>query len=139
MKIYHIKKTGESKNLGAKIEFNQLMQLIKSGTIMLRNINGDLQEDFRIRFIPEERKRDRGSLKIIKSYFILGIEIGKKGFDNYFPREIFNEEKKRFRSIERLAVYLEGARNIKIEDWIINPSKTILNTLKQSQDSRALN
>lgn len=130
MKIYLIEKKFANKliNLGGKIDLTSLNKELNLGnTIILRNVEGEIQTDFRIRKVPEVRKRDRG-YKTIKAFYVINLEIGKKGFENFSPKEVINEQNLRFRSLDRLIIMLEAKQKLNKADWLIDRTK-------KSQDS----
>ena len=122
MKIYLIDKTSPSKklvNLGGKIAIDKLNKLLNGGnSVLLRNIDGESQTDLRIRKVPQTRKMDRG-YKIIKAYYTINLEIGRKGFEAFSPKQVVFEQNLRFSSLDRLANMLESKQKLKRADWII--------------------
>jgi hypothetical protein len=121
MKIfYYASGSGKLINLGGKIKLSQLNSLLnQKRTILLRNLNRGLQYDFRIRKVPEENKMIRGQMKLIKEYYILSVEVGNEHFDDFSPKQTLDEQKFRFRSLERALNMLQEKQNIKRADWII--------------------
>jgi len=121
MKIYLIDKSSNNKlvNLGGKITLAKLNQLLNSkNTILLREVSGVSQSDFRIRKVPEIHKMDRG-YKTIKAFYHVNLELGKTGFENFSPKEVSYEQNLRFHSLDRLLNMLEAKQKIKRADWII--------------------
>ena len=121
MKIYLIDKSSNKKliNLGGKIAFDKLNKFIDAGhTILVRKIQDVSQSDFRIRKVPEEMKTDRG-FKTLKAYYLVNLEIGKEGFENFSPKEVSYEQTMRFHSLERAINMLESKQKLIRADWVI--------------------
>ncbi len=121
MKIYLIDKSSNKKlvNLGGKIALDKLNKFIEAGhTIMVRKIADGGQSDFRIRKVPQEMKTDRG-FKMIKAYYVVNMEIGKEGFENFSPKEVSYEQTMRFRSLDRAMNMLESKQKLAKRDWVI--------------------
>jgi hypothetical protein len=121
MKIYLIEKTATKKliNLGGKITLDRLnKELDKGNTVLLRIINGETQTDLRLRKVPEIRKKDRG-YKIIKAFYALNIEFGKKDFDIFSPKVVLNEQNLRFHSLERAINMLQAKQRLNRADWLV--------------------
>jgi hypothetical protein len=121
MKIfYYAPGSGKLIGLGGKTALTKISSLLNSGSsILLRQSDEKMQYDFRIRKVPEQKKQDRGFLKIIKEYYILNIEVGKPGFHEFVPKESLNEQSFRFRSLDRALNMLETKQGIKKVDWLI--------------------
>ena len=89
MKIYLIDKSSNNKliNLGAKITLDKLNGFLNKGNALLvRNITGGVQSDFRIRKVPEAKKIDRG-YKTIKAHYMVNLEMGDEGFEAFSPKK----------------------------------------------------
>jgi len=124
MKIYLIEKTSDKRlvNLGGKITLDKLNTLLNKGnTVLLRNISGNTQTDLRLRKVPEEMKTDKG-YKMIKAYYVINIEIGKKGFEDFSPKEVSFEQNLRFASLDRAINQLEIKQGLKRADWVMEKS-----------------
>jgi len=121
MNIFYYKLgTGKLNNLGAKIQLKKLDNILNLGSsILLREVGGNFQHDFRIRKVPERKKEDRGMIKIVKEFYILSIEVGKQGFHEFRPKQVMNEQEFRFRSLDRAINMLEVKQGVKKADWII--------------------
>jgi hypothetical protein len=122
MKLYLIEKTSSKRlvNLGGKIPLDKLnKELDKGNTVLIRHIDGDMQTDFRIRKVPQIRKMDRG-YKTIKAFYVVNVELGKTGFDIFFPKKVNHEQHLRFHSLERAINMLEEKQNLKRADWLID-------------------
>ena len=121
MKIFLIDKSSNKKlvNLGGKITFLKLNQFIDKGhTVLVRRIQDGSQSDFRIRKVPEEMKTDRG-YKTLKAYYLVNLEIGKEGFENFSPKEVSYEQTLRFHSLERAINMLQTKQKLIRADWVI--------------------
>ena len=124
MKIYLIEKTSDKRliNLGGKIALDKLNTLLNKGdTILLRNIDRESQTDLRIRKVPEEKKMDRG-YKTIKAYYIINLEMGKRGFESFSPKQVSFEQNLRFAGLDRAINMLEVKQGLKRADWVIGKS-----------------
>jgi hypothetical protein len=121
MKIfYYAANSGKLINLGGKIKISQLNLILNQGSsILIRTIKNEMQYDFRIRKVPQQTKRDRREVKVIKEYYLLSVEVGKEHFDEFIPKKVMNEQTFRFRSLERAINMLQEKQNIKKDDWII--------------------
>lgn len=125
MKLYLIDKNSKNKtklmNLGGKIAFEKLNKLIDAGqTILIRRISEESgsQSDFRIRKVPQEMKTDRG-YKTIRAYYLVNLEFGRAGFENFVPKEVSYEQTLRFRSLDRAINMLESKQKLPRADWVI--------------------
>lgn len=123
MKIYLIDKNSKNKtklvNLGGKITFAKIDNATMQGnTILLRDITNGMQTDYRIRRVKEETKKDRG-FKTLKAFYVVNIEIGKEGFDSFYPKKVSLEQTFRFHSLERAINMLEAKQGLKRADWVI--------------------
>ena len=122
MRIYLIEKTSNKKliNLGGKIALSKLNEELERGnTILIKNIEGELQSDIRIRKVPEVHKRDRG-YKTIKAFYAVNIELSKTGSENFFPKEAYNEQNLRFHNLDRAINMLEAKQRLNRADWTKN-------------------
>lgn len=122
MQIYLLEKTSTKRliNLGAKITLNRLNnELNKGNTILIRSIEGDFQSDIRLRKVPETTKMDRG-FRTVKEFYVANMELGKKGFEKFFPKEVSHEQNLRFASLERALNMLEVKQKINRADWIVD-------------------
>lgn len=123
MKIFQIDKTSSDKkliNLGGKIAFEKLNTVLNSGnSIMLRVVHGNIQSELRIKKVAQATKMDRG-YKTIKAYYTVNIQVGKEGFENFFPKQITFEQNLRFANLDRLVNMLERKQGIKRGDWVID-------------------
>jgi len=106
-------------NLGGKITLDKLNFFLNQGnTILIRDITGTTQSDLRLRKVPEEMKTDRGYKKI-KAYYMVNLEIGKTGFEQFSPKQVSFEQNLRFASLERALNMLETKQGLKRADWVI--------------------
>jgi len=121
MKIfYYAPGSGRLISLGGKTALKKITNILNLGSsILLRDSDERMQSDFRIRKVPEQKKQDRGKIKIIKEYYILSIEVGRPGFHEFRPKQVMNEQSFRFRSLDRAINMLETKQGIKKSDWII--------------------
>lgn len=116
-------------NLGGKIALDKLNAMLDNGnTILVREINGELQSDIRIRKVGQVRKMDKG-YKTIKAHYMVNIELGKTGFENFIPKEIKNEQSLRFHSLDRALNMLEVKEGLKRRDWVIEGREASLNLI----------
>lgn len=121
MQIYLIEKRSNKRliNLGAKITLERLNEELERGnSLLLRRIVGDIQSDFRLRKVPEIKRRDRKD-KTIKAFYSANLEMGKKGFETFSPKEVSYEQNLRFASLERAINMIEANQRLKRTDWII--------------------
>ncbi len=122
MKIYLIDKTLSSKkilNLGGKIALDKLNKLLDAGnTVLIRNITGGTQSDFRIRRVAESRKMDR-SCKTVKAHYLVNLEMGKQGFETFSPKEAGYEQTLRFHSLDRALNMLEAKQKLLRANWVL--------------------
>lgn len=120
MKIFYYAGNSKLISLGGKTQLSKINSILNQGSsILLRLDDGRMQYDFRLRKIPEKKKQDRGTIKIIKEYYILSVEVGKPGFHEFRPKQAMNEQEFRFRSLERALNMLETKQGIKKADWLI--------------------
>ncbi|MBM3247591.1 hypothetical protein FJZ17_03590 [Candidatus Pacearchaeota archaeon] len=120
MKIFYYTQTSKLLSLGGKTELRKINSILNQGnSILLRVEDRTMQHDFRLRKIPEQKKQDRGEIKIIKEYYILSVEVGRPGFHDFRPKQVLNEQEFRFRSLERAINMLETKQGIKKADWLI--------------------
>jgi hypothetical protein len=124
MKIYLIDKQSNKNsdklvNLGGKITLEKLHKFLdEKNTILVRNSDGRTQTDFRIHKVPETKKRDRG-YRIIKAFYVVNMEMGEEGFEDFVPKKVIHEQNLRFRGLDRLLNMLEAKQNLLRADWII--------------------
>jgi hypothetical protein len=121
MKIfYYTLGSGRLISLGGKVQISKIDSILNQrSSILLRVEDKTMQYDFRLRKIPEQKKMDRGKIKIVKEYYILSLEVGRSGFHEFRPKKVMNEQDFRFRSLERAANMLETKQGIKKADWLI--------------------
>ena len=129
MNIYLIDKSANKKliNLGGKITLDKLNMILNGGnSILLREIVGDSQTDLRIRKVPQARKMDRG-YKTIKAYYTVNLEMGKKGFETFSPKQVSYEQNLRFSGLIRAINMLEAKQKLNKADWIVEKKVEIPN------------
>ncbi len=125
MKIYLIEKSENRKmiNAGGKIKFEKLKEWLNSkNSVLLVNSDGKTQSNLRIRKVPEKRIMDRG-YKIVKAHYIVNLEMGNEGFENFTPKKVIFEQNYRFANLDRLLNMLEAKQGLIRRDWVIDSVK----------------